>query len=333
MTDLINELKQLIKGDVVTDDSVLAQYSHDASIFEVKPQVLVFPKDATDVTHLVQFVTAHKKDNPTLSLTGRAAGTDMGGGSINDSILVGFQKYFNHTPEVRGDLAKVEPGVFYRDLEKETLKQNLIFPSYPASREICAMGGIINNNSGGEKSLEYGKTERYVKELKVVLADGNVHTLRELTEDELEEKMEETDFEAEIYRKMYAMLRTNYALLQKAKPTVSKNSAGYYLWNIWNTERKTFDLTKVFVGAQGTLGLLLEATIELVPVKQHSEMMIIFLHDLKHLGEIINQVLPLKPDSFEAYDDNTLKLALKYFPEFAVKLGRKTMFTTAMQFL
>lgn len=148
---LIEKLKKLIKGDVSTDDQTLRDYSHDASLFEVKPQAVVFPRDKEDVKKIVTFVKELKKDHPSLSITARSAGTDMGGGAINDSIILEFSRYFNHTPQIHGDTAVTEPGVFYRDFEKETLRHNLIFPSYPASREICAMGGIVNNNSGGGK--------------------------------------------------------------------------------------------------------------------------------------------------------------------------------------
>lgn len=112
----------------------------------------------------------------------------------------------------------------------------------------------------------------------------------------------------------------------RAKPAVSKNSAGYFLWNVWDRQEGIFDLTKLFVGAQGTLGLLLEADVELVPVQKHRAMMIIFLYDLSHLGEIINEVLPLNPESFESYDDNTLKLALRFFPEFAEQWAQEVSF-------
>ncbi|OGH39123.1 MAG: hypothetical protein A3B44_01725 [Candidatus Levybacteria bacterium RIFCSPLOWO2_01_FULL_38_21] len=322
---LIEELRHLIKGDILYDDKTLSDYSHDASLFEVKPQVVVFPKDDEDVKALVKFVNDNKKNKPTLSLTARAAGTDMGGGSINESIIVAFGKYFNHTPVVNGNIATTQPGVFYRDFEKETLKTNLIFPSYPASRELCAMGGIFNNNTGGEKSLQYGKTENYVRRMKVVLSDGNIYELKPLSEKELKQKMAQIDFEGEIYRKIYELITHNYDLLQKAKPKVSKNSAGYFLWNVWEKNlpagRQVFDLTKLFVGAQGTLGIFLEGDLELVPIHQHRDMLIIFLHDISHLGEIIKEVLPLEPESFESYDDNTLKLALRYFPEFAKQLG------------
>jgi len=331
--NLIEELNKSISGDVYTDDETLTTYSHDASLFEVKPQVVVFPKDDSDVVKLVKFVAMHKKDHPELSLTGRAAGTDMGGGSINDSISVAFGKYFNRMPTIHGNIASVQPGVFYRDFEKETLKQNLIFPSYPASRELCAMGGIVNNNSGGEKSLRYGKTERYVRKVKVVLADGSVAELRPLNKEELEEKMKLKTLEGEIYRKMHKLITENYDLLQKAKPHVSKNSAGYFLWNVYDKETGIFDLTKLWVGAQGTLGLLLEADIELVPTNHHREMEIIFLKDLSHLGLIIDAVLPLKPESFESYDDNTLSLSLRFFPEFAQKLGIMGLLLSGIAFL
>mgnify|MGYP001604443852 CR=1 FL=1 len=331
--NLLSQLKTIIKGDVLTDEQTLTAYSHDASLFEVKPQIVIYPKDEKGVQALVKFVSENKKNNPSLSLTARSAGTDMSGGSINDSIIVGFEKYFNHTPTINNNIATTEPGVYYRDFEKETLKHNLIFPSYPASRDICAMGGIVNNNSGGEKSLQYGKTEKYVKKIKVVLADGNTYELKPIPETELDKKMQLKTFEGEIYKKMHKLITDNYSEIMKAKPDVSKNSAGYNLWDIWDKDKKTFDLTRLFVGAQGTLGLLLEADIKLVPIHKHRGMMIIFLHDLSHLDQIIKIALSLRPESFESYDDNTLKLALRYFPEFAKQLGLFGMLQASIAFL
>lgn len=330
---LLDELKEAIKGDVTTDAQTIGKYSHDASIFEVKPEVVVFPKDQEDVKNLVKFVAKFKPIHPKLSLTARAASTCMSGGGLNTSIVVAFQKYFNHKPKVSGHTATSEPGVYYRDFEKETLKHNLIFPSYPSSREICAIGGIVNNNAGGEKSLQYGKTEDYVKELKMVLSDGNEYTIKPLNEHELKKKMAQSDFEGEIYRKTYELITENLELITNAKPDVSKNSSGYFLWNVYDKEKRVFDLTKLFVGAQGTLGLMTSAKFKLVHTKKHSEMMIILMHDFGNLSEIINTVLPLKPESFEAYDDKTLKLAIKYLPEFAGKMGMKGKVPNALKFL
>src|SRR3989338_1936310 len=103
--DLVKQLQAFIKGDVLADEETLNLYSHDASLFEVKPKAIVNPKDINDVKTLVKYVSENKKNNPNLSLTGRSAGTDMSGGSINDSIIVEFCKYFNHAPIVSKNIA------------------------------------------------------------------------------------------------------------------------------------------------------------------------------------------------------------------------------------
>ncbi len=333
--NLFEELKKEVTNEVYENEQTLQKFSHDASIFEVNPRAVVFPKSTDDIKKLVNFVNNHKKEHPFLSITARSAGTDMGGGSLNDSIIVSFTEHFNNIIGIEKNVATTQPGVYYRDFEKFTLKHDLIFPSYPASREICAIGGIVNNNSGGEKSLEYGKTENFVKKLKMILSDGNEYEFKALTDRELAEKLLLDNLEGKIYREMHALITKNYDEIMAAKPKVSKNSAGYFLWNIYDKEKKLFDLTKLFTGAQGTLGIMTEVSLELMSVKKHSEMLVVFLEqkDMENLGHIINKVLPLKPESIETYDDNTLKLAIRYFPEFAKKLGAKNIISTALHFL
>jgi FAD/FMN-containing dehydrogenase len=330
---LLEELKKRIKGDVLSDDATLDEYSNDASIFTVRPQVVVCPKDDEDIKELVKFVNENKSAHPELSLTARAAGTDMSGGAINTSIIVSFAQYFNQTPTIEGDIAKVQPGVYYRDFEKETLKHGLLYYPYPSSREICAMGGIVNNNAGGEKSLGYGKAENYVTQLKMVLADGNEYDIKPLNEQELQNKMNEDTFEGKLYKSIYELINNNYDMIMQAKPDVSKNSAGYYLWNVYDKEKKIFDLNKLFVGAQGTLGIMAQASLKLLPVKKEAEMLVIYVNDLSHLAEIVNVILPYKPESLETYDDITLRLALKYYASFGKKLETHSNLETFMKFL
>lgn len=313
------ELKQLISGEVSTSEADLGLYSHDASIFEVKPQVVVHPKDTEDLKKLVSFVSQKKSSKPELSLTARAAGSDMTGGPLGESIILDFTTHFNKIHEVGESFAVVEPGVFYRNFEKETAKKDLIFPSYPASKSLCAWGGIVSNNSGGEKSLYYGKTIDYVEELNMVLSDGNEYVFKALDDRELEAKKSQDDFEGKIYREMHELVRSNEELINSAKPRVSKNSAGYQLWNISRDGR--FDLAKLFVGAQGTLGLITKIKVRLVKPKKHSRMLVIFLNDLKPLGHLVNIAMSHKPESFESYDRHTLNLALRFLPGLMKKMG------------
>src|SRR3989344_5209938 len=159
--NLTEALRKFIAGDVLDDEATRAAMSSDMSLFFVRQTTVVFPKNVQDIKGLVRFVSAHKEEYPNLSIAPRAAGTCMSGGPLTESIVLEFTRYFNPQPVVDPDakIATAEPGVFYRDFEKETLKYNLLLPSYPASRELAAIGGLVNNNAGGEKSLKYGKTE------------------------------------------------------------------------------------------------------------------------------------------------------------------------------
>ncbi len=332
--DLKEKLQAVIQGEVEDNEKTLAHYSRDASLFEIRPKVVVFPNDTEDLKSLVRFVRGEKKrsDKP-IYLTPRSGGTDMTGGPLGESIIVDFTRHFNGPVEVESGLpavALVEPGVFYRDFEKETLKHNLLLPSFPASREICTVGGMVANNAGGEKTLVYGKVNHFVKGLKVVLSDGKEYALHPLEKYELEAKLKLDNFEGEIYRRTYEIVDKNYNLLQRAKPKVHKNSAGYALWDIWNKE--TFDLTQLFVGSQGTLGLITKIKFELVKPKPCSKMLVIFLRDLKPLAKLVNRVLEHKPETFESYDNHTLTLAIRYLPQFA-RLLKGGLLSIAWKFL
>ena len=291
---LADEIKAFFHGDVSSDDATLTQYSRDYSIFKVRPQIVVFPKDVDDVKNLVKFVSQKKAAGENISLTGRSAGTDMTGGPLSQSIIVSFTKYFNHIEEIGPAVdspndaaeAKVQPGVYFRDFEKELIARGLLYPAYPASKDLCALGGMVNNNSGGEKTLAYGKTEDYVRALNIVLSDGEEHTIWPLSGDALQAKLAEQNFEGDLYRKLFALIDGNYDEIMKAKPDVSKNSAGYYLWNVWNKEKGIFDLTKLFVGSQGTFGLLTEAKLGLLKTKKHSRLAVVFLKTLDPAGDL-----------------------------------------------
>ena len=312
----------LVKGDVVDDPETLKTLSHDTSIFERKPALVVYPKNAEDISALVRFALARREQGEDVTLTARSAGTDMSGGPLTDSIVVGFTKYMNRIRELGEDFAVAEPGVYYRDFEKATLAANgRILPPYPASRELAAIGGMIANNCGGELTLRYGKMNRYVRELDVVLSDGSTATLRPLSKEELAKKESGQSFEASIYRGIRELIEKNRDEIEAARPSVSKNSAGYFLWDVWNEERGTFDLTQLITGSQGTLALVTRAKLGLEKLEHHRGMLVVFLSDLNILPEIVRRVRAFEPESFESYDDNTFKLAVRFAGDFLKQMG------------
>lgn len=321
MTALAEELRTHIAGDVIEDPQKLEAYSIDASLYRVRPEVIVAPKDVDDLKALVRFVAQKKEAGADISLTARSAGTDMTGGPLTESIVVDFLPHFNRILETSPTRAIVEPGVYYRDLDKATAVHGAIMPGYPASRELCTVGGMVGNNAGGEKTLQYGKTADYVEALSVVLADGNEYTITPLTPEELEEKKSLKTFEGQFYRDTHALVTEHKSILTSAKPDVSKNSSGYALWDIENEETGVFDLTRLIVGSQGTLGFVTKITFRLVQPKKHSRLLVVFLKDMSTLSKLVHTLQKHNPESMESYDDHTFKIALKLFPQIVKRLG------------
>ncbi|MDE1924622.1 MAG: FAD-binding oxidoreductase [Patescibacteria group bacterium] len=321
---LAEELQKVIKGEVEDSPQALEANSRDASLFYVKPEVVVHPLDADDVCRAVEFVTSKKQKGDSksaLSLTARAAGTDMSGGPLSDSIILDMTKHFDHIIEVGDSSAIVEPGVYFRDFDKETKRKDLELPSYTASRELNTVGGMVANNSGGEKNLKYGKTARYVEKLDVVLSDGQVHHLQNLEGDALKHKLEEPGFEGDLYRRVSQLVKMpeHKKVIEEHKPKVEKNSSGYALWGIGDGEH-SLNLARLMVGAQGTLGIFTKIWFKLVHPKPYAAMTILFLDSIAELGEVVPEVLGHQPDSFESYDDHTFSIAMKYLPELATQM-------------
>ena len=287
------------------DNETLRSYSKDASIFEIKPQIVVYPQDSQDIQNLVKYAATHN-----LPITPRSAGTDMTGAAIGEGMILDLTKHINHLLEIKDNTATVEPGMLYKDFEVATLQKNLLLPTYPASKEICSVGGMVVNNSGGELELTYGPIDKYVQRITTILADGNEYIFSSLNKKELNKKIAQKDFEGKIYSQIFDLIKENKKLIAKAKPQTSKNSTGYELWNVW--DGKTFDLSKLIIGSQGTLGIVTQVKLKLIQPQTHPVLVIIDLPDLTQLDQVVKKVLEFKPESFECYDDQTLKLAVDY---------------------
>lgn len=320
--DIQSALKGTFKGDLDTTPETLDFYSHDASLFELRPEIVAFPKDADDVKAAVRYVLANKAANPKLSITPRSAGTDMSGGAINESIILDVSRHMTKITEITPDSARVQPGRLYREFDVETKKVGSILPSYPASRGLASVGGMVSNNSGGELGIRYGKTQRYVQEISVVLADGNEYVVRPLTRAELDTKLAQNDYEGELYRRTFELIDEHYDDIQKARPRVAKDSTGYRLWDVWNHETGMFDLTQLFIGAQGTLGIITDIKFKLVPdPMKHVGTLAVYVRNTENLGNITQKIMSYNPFAVEVFDDKTLMLGIKFIFAFLSRMS------------
>ncbi len=341
-----DEIKKFFRGDAEDGEETIQKYSHDASLLEVRPKLVLFPQDSLDVQNLVKWVGESKAKYSGLSITARCAGTDMSGGAIGESLILDFTRYMNHLVKFMDDIPKkpprlsgsppskggeeaprlvkegvgggfitVQPGMFYRDFEKITLEKGLILPCYTASKSLNALGGMYGNNSAGERTLKYGKTEDYVLSAKVVFADGVERTVEPFSVNQISTK-------EDIYKKLYELINKNKEEIENARPKVHKNSAGYYIWNVLSgSASEIFNLNKLLVGSQGTLGIATEITFRLVPQTRHSKLVAIFMNDIEPLGRLVDEILKENPETLETYDDKTMSLAVKFFPDFLKNKG------------
>lgn len=329
----VDDLKSLIAGDVTDAPEELDKHSRDTSLFRVQPEVVVYPRSVADVEAVVRYVNDHKHESPRPTITGRAGGSDMSGGPLNESIILNVSRYLNGCAvDEPGLRAIVEPGLFYRDFEKEILPEDITLPSFPASKNLAALGGMIMNNSAGEKTLRYGQTRNFTERLWMVMNDGNQYEFGKLTAAELEAKKAQANHEGYLYRELHQLIQDNYELIQQAKPATSKNSAGYALWEVWNKATGEFDMSQLFVGSQGTLGLLTRAELRLVKEKSHRKLVALFFKSWDDLPQVVNALLPHEPEELEVFDDATLKLGLRFMPEIA-KRAHSSFVPFALRFL
>lgn len=323
MESLLRDLRVIFKGEVITDAHTRQSYSHDASIYQMKPDAVLHPKTSNDIQQLVRFVASHKHAYPGLSIAPRGAGTDMSGGAISNSLLVDMTTHFSTIHNVSSSELHVQPGVYMRDVEPRLAANQAMLGCVPASRDLCTVGGMVGNNSGGEQSLRYGNTENFVKQLRVVFADGNEYLVEPLTKKQLNAKTKQNTFEGNLYKAVYALIEDNYDIIRNGRPKVNKNSMGYNLWSVWDRDTGIFDLTHLITGSQGTLGIITDITFKLIPRPKHTGLLVLYLPTIRQLGTLIQTVMRHQPATFEGFDDITFELGIKYFKVFRKQLGTK----------
>ncbi len=325
------------KGVISSDKKILDKYSTDESIFSIRPQVVIQPKHRADVEVAVRLVATETKRFTSLSLTPRAAGTGLGGGSLTDSIMIDVSRFMTHIGhvETRKGVATFtcEPGAMWRDVERMLKHHDLYLPPAPASKDICTVGGAIANNAAGPDSLRYGHCADWVESMEVTLFDGQTYTIAPLTYKELRALQKKDTAHAIIAREVFSLLEQNEKTIKAAEPKTSKNTAGYALWHVLSTTlanfkkgHGTFDLTRIFSGSQGTIGIITSLTLRAEPIAHHTDLIVVPVFDLLDAGAVIEKALEFNPINIELFDGLTFDLALRNPQFFKDRLGMLTYY-------
>lgn len=310
------------KGTVSTDKILLDKYSTDESIFSIRPQIVLQPTNQKDVEIAVKTLAEETERFPSLSLTPRAAGTGLSGGSLTDSVVIDMCQHMNAVgeffPGKTSATFTCQPGAMWRDVEKMLKEHDHYLPPYPASKDICSIGGAVANNSAGPDSLRYGHVANWVKSLEVTLYDGQTYTVKPLNYKKYKSLIKEKNAYSKIAKQVFDLISKNEKIIKRAKPKTQKNSAGYALWDVFDTSVSEFkkgnghfDLTKLIVGSQGTIGIVTLVTMQAEPICHDESLVVIPVFDLADASDVVIEALKYNPRNIEVFDALTYDLAMQ----------------------
>lgn len=308
VTESLSKLKKRIQGELRWDPVTRSLYATGACLYRVLPRAILWPKQIEDVVLALELA---RKEG--ITVTARGGGTSRTGNELGEGLVIDFSKYMNHILEMAPEdgLVRVEPGVVLADLNEFLRPRKLFFPPDPSTKDHCTIGGMIANNSSGPMSVKYGTTRRYVERLQVVLSSGEIISTGPVVVDQALGTM--GDQENKIYRTMAEIMEQYREALEKERPEVTKDSSGYHLWEVKKSDG-VLDLTPMMVGSEGTLGIVTQATLRLMPLVPLRLSGLVYFRELSKVGEATQRILEFGPSMVEIMEKQILDLARQNNP-------------------
>ena len=296
---LHSELKQQIEGEVRFDKISRALYSSDASVYQIQPVGVVVPKNRQDIIRIVEICGRFH-----CPLTMRGGGTSQAGQAIGEGIVVDTSKNYNRVLEVNAEerWVRVEPGIVLDELNAQLAPLGVRFAPDISTASRATIGGMMANNSCGARSVLYGKTIDHVLEQTVVLSDGSIVHFREMDRKEVPTG---NSLEAACYGSVLRLAAEHAAEIDRRYPRVLRRVGGYNL-DEFRDPSKAVNLAKIMVGSEGTLGVVLEAKLRLVPLPKFKAVMVICFADLLESLAAAPVILRHGPSAVEVMDKSIL---------------------------
>ncbi|MFB6167725.1 MAG: FAD-binding and (Fe-S)-binding domain-containing protein [Haloferacaceae archaeon] len=309
---LAADLRDQVRGDVRFDEYAQVLYATDGSIYQARPAGVVFPTSAADVRAAVEIAYDHE-----VPVMPRGTGSSLGGQTVGAGcVVLDFTRHMDDIvsidPEARR--ATVQPGVVQDHLDAALEDHGLKFAPDPASSNRSTIGGGIGNNSTGAHSVRYGITDAYTEELEVVLSDGSQIRTREVVLDSPEyEAIVGTDtLEAHLYETVRALVEDHESEIAERYPNLKRSVSGYNLQKVIyenDDGEEVINLSKLFVGAEGTLGVIVEAEVSLVTVPEETALVLYCFESLVDAMEAVPEALEFDVSAVELMDDEVFRLA------------------------
>ena len=298
LTALVDELRAAVSGEVRCDRLSRALYATDASIYEIVPDVVVFPKTTADVAATVRICGARG-----VPITPRGAGTGLAGGTPNRGVQLDLSRFMNRVLDV--DIAKrtvrVQPGVVLDELNAELQPHGLHFSPDVATASRATIGGMIGNNSAGAHSIVVGRTCDHVLGVRAVLSDGSVQTWGQHAGNGGTGGDGSSELGAQCEAAIAEVLEEYGDEIAARFPKVFRRNGGYALDRL-KRDKGRLNVEQLLVGSEGTLCVVVEATLNLLPLPKHKGMVAIHFADLLESLKSVPMLLEYSPAAIELVD-------------------------------
>jgi FAD/FMN-containing dehydrogenase/Fe-S oxidoreductase len=302
--EIAAELRKRVEGDVHFDRTSRLLYSTDASMYQIEPIGVVVPRHKGDVQAVIEI--ANRFNVPVLP---RGGGTSLAGQTVGHAIVLDFSKYMQNVLEVNQEelWCRVQPGLVQDELNAHVRPMGLQFGPDTSTSNRATIGGMIGNNSAGAHSLTYGKTLDHVLELTVLLSDGSEVVLKDLTPESLENKRRADTTEGRIYREIARLAEEHRNEILARYPKIMRRVSGYNLDEF--IKLQPFNLSRILIGSEGTLAIVVEARMRLVPKPKWTALDVIHFEDDIEALEASQAILETRPYALESTDKMILNLA------------------------
>lgn len=262
MSKVAEYLNEHLRGEVTTSEQIRKAFATDGSVLSILPDMVVYPRTTSDMRKVARFCWQLSEKGHKLPITARGGGSDQTGAAIGSGVIVNTTAHMDTIFEVdvKQRLVRAQPGVTFRGLNQALRLQGLYVPSFPASQSFSTIGGAIANNASGVLSGRFGSTSAWVKQLEIVLSNGEVLQTSKLSKRDLERKKGLQTFEGEIYRNVDNLIADNDKVIDTLAVEVRDN-VGYNIVDVKSRDGSC-DLTPLFVGSQGTLGIISEIILQ-----------------------------------------------------------------------
>ncbi len=257
MSKVSSYLNEHVRGEVTTNSAVRQAMATDASVLTITPEMVVYPRTTSDIRKVARFTNQLAEKGHVMPMTVRGGGTDQTGAAIGKGVIISTTAHLDTIFEVdaKQKLVRMQPGVTFGALNQAIGLSGLTIPSAPVSAAYSTIGGAIANNAAGACSGKYGTIREWVHQLEVVLGNGDVLQTGRISKRELGRKKGLQTFEGEIYRSIDNLITDKQELIDQL--SAEPNNTGYAIQQVKHKDG-SIDLAPLFIGAQGTLGVISE---------------------------------------------------------------------------